>query len=99
MSSPRRRSSKSFLASLLLLLGVSAVAQAQPAQISGRITAEQGNPLEIATVYITEMNISVMTDPQGRYSISIPAERVRGQSAVLRVRRIGHVAEIGRAHV
>ena len=92
MSSSSRSSWKSLLLSPLLLVGLAGAAHAQAAQIAGRVTAEQGNPLEIATVYITEMNISVMTDPQGRYTITIPAERVRGQAAVLRVRRIGHVA-------
>ncbi len=93
MSSPRRSRLQSFILSLSLLLGVTATAQGQGAQISGRVTAEQGNPLEIATLFITEMNISVMTDAQGRYTIPIPAERVRGQAAVLRIRRIGHVAQ------
>ena len=92
MSRFSRRSLHSFLLSPLLLLGLAGAAHAQGAQITGRVTAEQGNPLEIATVYITEMNVSVMTDAQGRYTISLPAERVRGQAAVLRVRRIGHVA-------
>jgi len=64
MSSPSRSRSRSFLLSLSLLFGLTATAQGQEggAQISGRVTAEQGNPLEIATVYITEMNVSVMTD-------------------------------------
>lgn len=92
MSRSSRCRLQSFLLSPLLLLGLATIAHAQAAQISGRVTAEQGNPLEIATVYITEMNVSVMTDAQGRYTISLPAERVRGQAAVLRVRRIGHVA-------
>ena len=92
MSSSSRRSWQSVLVTPLLLLGLATTVAAQQAQISGRVTAELGNPLEIATVYITELNISTMSDPQGRYTITIPAERVRGQAAVLRVRRIGHVA-------
>src|SRR5688572_4568818 len=92
MSSPSRRRLQSLLLIPLLLAGLTGATQAQQAQISGRVSAEQGNPLEIATVYITEMNISVMTDNQGRYVMPIPAERVRGQSVMLRVRRIGHVA-------
>jgi TonB-linked SusC/RagA family outer membrane protein len=56
------------------------------------VTSDQGAPLELANVYIQEMNISVVSDSSGRYSINIPAERVRGQAATLRVRRIGFVA-------
>jgi TonB-linked SusC/RagA family outer membrane protein len=92
MSSHRRRSRWSFALSLLLLPTLAATAYGQAAVISGRLTGEQGNPLEVATVFITEMNIAQQTDAQGRYSITIPAERVRSQAVVLRARRIGHVA-------
>ena len=92
MSSHSRGSRWSFALSLLLLPTLAATAHGQGAVISGRLTGEQGNPLEVATVFITEMNIALQTDAQGRYTISIPAERVRSQAVVLRARRIGHVA-------
>lgn len=76
---------------LLLLIGVPGLARAQ-ATITGRVTSEQGNPLEIATVYITELNLNATTNSEGRYTISVPAARVSGQAVVLRVRRIGHLA-------
>ena len=92
MSSHSRGSRWSFVLSLLLLPTLAATAYGQGAVISGRLTGEQGNPLEVATVFITEMNIAQQTDANGRYSITIPAERVRSQAVVLRARRIGHVA-------
>lgn len=68
-------------------------AQAQNAVINGRVTSEQGQPLNGANVYITELDISVGTNPNGNYSISIPAARVSGQSVVLRVRSVGFVPQ------
>ena len=97
MSNPRRTSSSPslpvFLSFLfLLILGIPALAEGQGATITGRVTSEQGTPLEIATVYITELNLASTTDEQGRYTLTVPAARVTGQSVVLRVRRIGHLA-------
>jgi TonB-linked SusC/RagA family outer membrane protein len=63
---------------------------AQQAVITGRVTGEQGQPLSAANVFITEMSISVGTNEEGTYRLTIPAERVRGQSVLLRVRAIGH---------
>jgi TonB-linked SusC/RagA family outer membrane protein len=70
-----------------------AAAQQQAATITGQVTAQQGAPLDLATVFITEMNIAVTSDAEGRYTINIPAERVRGQGVILRVRRIGFIAQ------
>jgi TonB-linked SusC/RagA family outer membrane protein len=89
-TSIRRRWSTAGLALLVSLAAVGA-AHAQPATINGRVTSDQGAALELANVFIQEMNISVVTDSTGRYSINIPQERVRGQAATLRVRRIGFV--------
>lgn len=70
-----------------------AQAQAQSAVISGRVTSNTGLPLLGANVLIPELNISVATNEAGRYSITIPAERVRGQTATLRVRAVGRKPE------
>lgn len=74
---------------LVALVGGAAQAQAQSAVISGRVVSTQGQPLLGANVYITEMNLSVGTNQQGVYTITVPAARVTGQSAVLRVRSVG----------
>src|SRR5688500_825308 len=78
-----------FTAVAIAATSVGAVnAQAQ-AVITGRINSEQGQDLEGANVYITELNISVGTNAQGRYRITVPAQRTRGQTTTLRVRSIG----------
>src|SRR4051812_7109816 len=83
----RFSSSRGFLLTLgaIGLLALRAhSASAQAATITGTIKSESGQPVENANAYIQELNISVATNTQGRYSIVIPAERVRGQSVVLR---------------
>jgi TonB-linked SusC/RagA family outer membrane protein len=76
------------LASLLLV--AAGEARAQDAVIRGRVVNDRGEALPVATVQITEMNIGVFTNNEGRYAISIPAGRVTGQRVTLRVRTIGH---------
>jgi TonB-linked SusC/RagA family outer membrane protein len=81
------------VAVLAFFLTRATTALAQGATLSGIITSETGQPLENANAYITELNISVATNAQGRYNIVIAAERVRGQNVVLRARAIGHLAQ------
>ncbi len=70
------------------------VAQAQgPAVITGTVKSEFGDPLENANVYIVELAISVGTNAAGRYTMTIPADRVRGQALQLRSRAIGYKAD------
>jgi len=77
------------------LLIVPQVAQAQgPAVITGVVKSEFGDPLENANVYIVELAISVGTNAAGRYTMNIPADRVRGQAVQLRARAIGYKADI-----
>ena len=78
--------------SLLLALPV-ARAQGQAAIVTGKVTAESGQPMEAANVYITELGMSVGTNAQGVYTISIPAARVSGQRVSMRVRAIGHQSQ------
>ena len=61
------------------------------ATITGVVASDQQQPLMGANVFISELNISVGTNEQGRYTITIPAGRVRGQTVVVRVRSIGFV--------
>lgn len=80
------------IAVALLLMPV--VAQAQgPAVITGTVKSEFGDPLENANVYIVELAISVGTNAAGRFTMSIPADRVRGQALQLRARAIGYKAD------
>ena len=82
------------LAAFVSLLAGAPSARAQSATINGRITSESGQAIENANAFITELNISVATNADGRYSIVIPAERVRNQQVVLRARAIGHLAQV-----
>ncbi len=77
------------VAVIALLAGTAAMAQAQNATIQGKVTTDQGRPIEGANVFITEMNVSIGTNAAGNYTITIPGARVRGQSVVLRARSIG----------
>ena len=76
----RPRSSHFSFAIAAALALSSGSALAQQAVISGRVTSEQGQPLATANVFITEMNVSVPTNEQGAYRITLPADRVRGQA-------------------
>jgi TonB-linked SusC/RagA family outer membrane protein len=58
--------------------------------ITGRVTSEAGQPLQNANIVITELNLSVGTDPAGAYTINVPQGRVSGQSVVVRARAFGH---------
>ena len=78
-------------ATLLVSATIPATAQAQNAVINGRVTSEFGEPLNGANVFIAEMNISVGTNANGTYQITVPAARVSNQSVQLRVRYIGFV--------
>ena len=74
---------------LALLCGTAAMAQAQNATIQGKVTSDQGRPLEGANVFITDLGLSVGTNATGNFTILVPGARVRGQSVVLRARAIG----------
>ncbi len=62
-----------------------AIAAENETLISGRVTQEDGSAVANATVSIPELNLTAVTDRGGRYTLTVPAEAVRGQSAELRV--------------
>ncbi len=79
-------------ATCLLTLAAGTVRAQTPAGaavITGRVTTEDGTPLQGANVYITEMSLSVGTGPSGVFTINVPAARVSGQAVQLRVRSVG----------
>src|SRR5215216_4457018 len=86
------RGARAASAALLgLAIGVPvAGAQTQGATITGKVTSEFGQPIDQANVYINDLNISVGTNAQGVYTITIAAARVSGQAVNLRVRAIGY---------
>ena len=72
-----------------LIAGVTTQAKAQSATVSGKVATEQGQPIEGANVYITALGISVATNAQGQYTITIPEARAHGQSVELAARSLG----------
>ena len=81
------------LAVLFALVAPSA-AQAQNAIVTGKVTATgTAQPLANVNVYINTLNISVATDEQGTYTITIPSARCCGQLVNLRVRALGYRPE------
>jgi TonB-linked SusC/RagA family outer membrane protein len=82
-----------FAAALLgaLFVAPAAVqAQTQSAVITGKVTSEFGQPIDQANVYINDVSVSVPTNAQGVYTITIAGARVQGQAVNLRVRAIGY---------
>jgi len=75
----------SFLGLLLLLVPAPVLAQANEGRIVGRVTsASTGEPVNGATVQVEGTDLGALTDPDGRYSIDVPAG-----SYTVRVRTIG----------
>ena len=75
------RSQTMVLASFVIFgSGIARGAQAQAAIITGKVTTDAGVPLPGANVFITELSISVGTNAQGAYSITVPAARVSAAS-------------------
>jgi TonB-linked SusC/RagA family outer membrane protein len=72
-----------------LLVAAAGSAQAQRAVIRGTVVSEAGQPIEGASVFVPELALQTATDAAGKYTITIPGTRVRGQAVNLRVRMIG----------
>src|SRR5215210_3343307 len=65
---------------LALFVATAALAQ-QSATIRGRVTiAGDGSALPGVTVSIDDLNLSTVTDAQGRYELNVPAGQLHGQS-------------------
>ena len=76
---------------LLALLAAGAVdAQAQSAIITGRVTGRQGEALGGAAVLIDELGLAVATTVAGSYTLTVPADKAKGQTVTLRARYIGY---------
>ncbi len=60
-----------------------------PATITGRVLSDLGEPAIGAVVYIAEMRLEVRVQPDGRYTLNVPGDRVLGQQVMVRARGIG----------
>ena len=74
------------------ILTMPGLARAQDAVITGRVTAEgSGAGVSGATIAITDLGLGVLTNETGSYTLTVPAARVRGQTAAVVARFIGYI--------
>src|SRR5687767_7392069 len=79
------RSRLAFLLGVALVTFAAFPASAQEAVLSGRVTHEDGAPVANATVSIPELGLSATTDPDGRYTLTVPPGSVSGRTVEVRV--------------
>ena len=77
---------------LVLLSAVSGDAHAQSAVITGKVTGRGSEPLGGATVLIEGLGIAAGTAQSGTYTLTVPADKAKGQTDTLRARNIGYQA-------
>ena len=80
-----------FVVSAVALLPRQALAQ-QPATLTGRVTAESGQPLASAGVIIEQLSAGAVTRPDGSYTIIIPGARVPSGPVTVTARLVGYRA-------
>jgi TonB-linked SusC/RagA family outer membrane protein len=78
----------------LFAMGTPTQAEAQGAVINGKVTSEFGANIEGANVYISDLSISILTNAEGNYTITLPAARVNGQLVNLRIRSVGYQPQV-----
>jgi hypothetical protein len=66
-----------------------ATTRAQDLLLTGHVTSLEGEPLRSAQVFLDGMGVGGLTDDDGKYAFVLPAQRVRGQSAMIIARLIG----------
>ena len=64
-------------------------ARAQAAVITGKVTNEQGAPIQGANVALLNMGIGTQANSSGNYTLNVPDDRASSQPATLTVRFIG----------
>ena len=82
-------------AAAVLMAAGAGRAEAQ-AVIGGRITGGPDQPLGGAVVVIREVGLQAATGVNGTYSLTVPQERIHGQTVTLTVRFIGYKPETRR---
>ena len=60
------------------------------ATVTGRVTGENGQPLQFASVAITTLGLGAQSDVSGRYTFVVASARVLGQSVQLTARALGY---------
>jgi TonB-linked SusC/RagA family outer membrane protein len=87
------RSSWSRLLTIAACCVLPARVMAQGATITGTVTGEGGTPLVGVTVSIAGMGLGSQTAADGKYSFTVPASRVTGQTVTLNARRVGYLPQ------
>ena len=90
----RSRALLGVLFGLFVALPVARAQERPPATITGRVSGEAGEPIVGANVYITELTLSVATNAQGVYTLTVAPARALGQAVNLRARAIGKVQSV-----
>ena len=79
------------IVAVVALLPGQAAAQ-QPATLTGRVTAESGQPLGSAGVIIEQLSAGAVTRPDGSYTIIVPGARVPSGPVTVTARLVGYKA-------
>ena len=79
-----------FCAASLTLFVSSALTAQQATTLTGVVRGDAGTPLAGATLSIAELGLGAVTRDNGAYSITVPANRSRGQTVTLMVHIIGY---------
>jgi TonB-linked SusC/RagA family outer membrane protein len=72
------------------LFAAAALAAQQITTVTGLVRSDAGAPLAGATLSIAELGLGAVTRDNGRYTITVPANRARGQTVTLMVHIIGY---------
>ena len=68
-----------------------ATARAQEATVvSGRVTSAAGAPVPSASVFIQDLGVGSLAGADGRYTFTVPAARVTGQTVTITARLVGY---------
>lgn len=71
------------------MFAVPSAASAQSAVIRGTVRSDAGDPVAGASVFIVELNLAVASSDAGRFVLTVPGDRVRGQQLQVRARAVG----------
>ncbi len=77
----------------LIAAALPAIASAQEARVTGRVTNEAAVPIAGVNVRISSMGLGAVTANDGRYTFFVPAARVSGQSVVITARLLGYTEQ------
>lgn len=78
------------------LASVTLPASAQePTTLTGSVRSPAGVPVDAATIFIESLNLGVLSNPQGRFILIVPASRRVGDARVdLRASQIGRSSQV-----